>query len=326
MMATLYLDRRGLEACVDEETISLYESGALQRRLPLQMINRLVISAPLSISTTLLLRCVARDIAVIVFDPHHPSGQALLVRGPSSDGRRRIAQYRAYLDPSWRSRWSARVLEAKLRAQVRFLTAARTERPDQSKPLFDSAAVIDGIIGTLSSSPPLMLGSLLGMEGAAAAAFFAGYAALFAPALAFSRRNRRPPRDPVNVGLSLGYTLTHAEAVRATITAGLDPYVGFYHDLQHGRESLACDFVEPERATVEAWVWQMFRDRVLRPEHFHFHGGRCLIGKAGRRAFYENFEPVLIRISRRHRRRCQFLLRALQPDLSSSATNETPLH
>jgi CRISP-associated protein Cas1 len=205
------------------------------------------------------------------------------------------------------------VLEAKLRAQFRLLAAARAQRPDQSKALFDGAAVIQGVLETLSSPAPPPLGSLLGLEGAAAAAFFAAYAALFAPSLAFRDRNRRPPRDPVNVCLSLGYTLVHAEAVRAAVAAGFDPFVGFYHDLQHGRESLACDLMEPERATVESWVWQAFRDRLLRPEHFHYHGGQCIIGKAGRRIFYDTFEPTLARAGRRHRHRCHFLLRALQP-------------
>jgi CRISPR-associated protein Cas1 len=42
--------------------------------------------------------------------------------------------------------------------------------------------------------------------------------------------------------LSLSYTLLHAEAVLALYGAGLDPFVGFYHALDFGRESLACDW------------------------------------------------------------------------------------
>jgi CRISP-associated protein Cas1 len=80
----------------------------------------------------------------------------------------------------------------------------------------------------------------------------------------------------------LGYTLAHAEAVRAIAAAGLDPFIGFYHELQHGRGSLACDLVEPERPSVDAWVWHAFRERHLRPEHFRYGEGRCLLGKAGR--------------------------------------------
>ena len=100
------------------------------------------------------------------------------------------------------------------------------------------------------------------MEGAAQAAYFRAYCSLFAEALAFNGRNRRPPRDPVNACLSLGYTLVHFEAARAAYAAGLDPFLGFFHEIAFGRESLACDLMEPVRPLVDAWLWEMFRSRI----------------------------------------------------------------
>jgi len=90
--------------------------------------------------------------------------------------------------------------------------------------------------------------SLRGLEGAGASAYFEGFADLLPDRLKFSGRNHRPPRDPVNAMLSLGYTLLHAEAVLALYGAGLDPFIGFHHGLDFGRESLACALVEPLRA------------------------------------------------------------------------------
>jgi len=31
--------------------------------------------------------------------------------------------------------------------------------------------------------------------------------------------------------------------------------LGFYHDLSFGRESLACDLMEPLRSLIARWVW-----------------------------------------------------------------------
>jgi CRISPR-associated protein Cas1 len=39
--------------------------------------------------------------------------------------------------------------------------------------------------------------------------------------------------------------LLHFEAVRMAHAAGLDPLLGFYHRPAFGRESLACDLIEP---------------------------------------------------------------------------------
>ena len=95
-------------------------------------------------------------------------------------------------------------------------------------------------------------------------------------------RNRRPPRDPVNACLSLAYTLLHFEAVRMAHAAGLDPLLGFYHRPAFGRESLACDLIEPLRPAVDEWIWQQFSPGPLRPEHFSPDKGACLLGKTGR--------------------------------------------
>ncbi len=62
-----------------------------------------------------------------------------------------------------------------------------------------------------------------------------------------------PPKDQVNAALSLAYTLLHTDAVIACHAAGLDPLIGFYHDLSFSRESLACDLVEPLRPRVDAY-------------------------------------------------------------------------
>ena len=132
---------------------------------------------------------------------------------------------------------------------------------------------------------------LRGREGSAARAFFPAFATAFAPALDFAGRNRRPPRDPVNVCLSLGYTLAHAEALRIAARHGFDPTLGVFHDLAAGRESLACDLVEPVRPHVDGFAHRLFAEAILRPEDFSGRGERgCALGKTGRREFYRAFE------------------------------------
>lgn len=88
------------------------------------------------------------------------------------------------------------------------------------------------------------------MEGAGAAAYFGCFGHLLrAPEITFSGRNRRPPRDPVNVLLSLGYTLL-ANVIQTQVhLAGLDPYLGSLHGVAYGRPSLVLDLMEEFRPT-----------------------------------------------------------------------------
>jgi CRISPR-associated protein Cas1 len=131
---------------------------------------------------------------------------------------------------------------------------------------------------------------LRGMEGGAAALYFAAFRQLFPASLAFTRRLRRPPPDPVNVCLSLGYTLLLYEAVSVCRQVGIDPLLGFYHEPAFGRESLACDLIEPLRPRLDALVWQLFREKVMRGEYFSKEQGRCQMNKSGRKHFYAMYE------------------------------------
>lgn len=78
--------------------------------------------------------------------------------------------------------------------------------------------------------------------------------------------------------------------MRSTHAAGLDPLLGFYHRPAFGRESLACDLIEPLRPFADEWVWRQFQSHALRADHFTQDKGACLLGKAGREHFYAAWE------------------------------------
>ena len=167
-------------------------------------------------------------------------------------------------------------------------------------------------IAQITGSPhgEASLASLRGLEGAAAAAYFAAYFSAFAPALGATTRNRRPPKDPVNAVLSLSYTLLYSQASSACWAAGLDPALGALHTLVHNRAALACDLMEPHRPRIDLWVWQLFRSETLRPEHFgHDGAGACLLGKAGRSHFYGAWEAIAKQQSRSLLRQARHLAR-----------------
>ncbi len=174
--------------------------------------------------------------------------------------------------------------------------------PDLRHPLVDGVTRLLDARGRILAEPELSVDSLRGIEGAAAVGYFQALTQLFPASLDFTGRNRRPPRDPVNAALSLGYTLLHFEAVRACHVAGLDPIIGFFHELDFGRESLASDLIEPWRPRIDAWVWEQFRTRSLRDDHFTREADACLLGKTGRQHFYGAYEALARPLRRALRR------------------------
>jgi CRISPR-associated protein Cas1 len=92
--------------------------------------------------------------------------------------------------------------------------------------------------------------SLRGIEGAAARQYFEGLGRACRRELSFPGRRRRPPTDPINALLSLGYALLTRELWALAEAVGLDPYLGFYHAVVYGRPSLPLDLLEELRAPV----------------------------------------------------------------------------
>jgi CRISPR-associated protein Cas1 len=317
-MATVYLDHSELELRPDGPALALYENGTRLRSLPLQLIDRVVVHCELTLTANVIKRIVDGGASMVFLTKRNSQRIATVLGRPHQDARIRLAHYAAALDDDFRSLIAAAWVRAKIRGHRRLLAGALQRRPDQRKPLLDALHTMDGCLLRLPAACASGVPSLMGLEGAAAAAYFPAYAGLFAPHLGFAGRQRRPPPDPVNSSLSLVYTLLHHEAVSAAYAAGLDPYVGFLHAPSHGRESLACDFVEPLRPQADAWVNELFRTRILREEHFNQDNGACLLGKAGRAHFYAEFEKFAV-AQRRHLRR---LARAVVKALPNRGGNE----
>ncbi|MDP1547208.1 MAG: CRISPR-associated endonuclease Cas1 [Anaerolineales bacterium] len=127
----------------------------------------------------------------------------------------------------------------------------------------------------------------------------------------FTGRNRRPPQDPVNAILSLSYTLLHHEAVSALKMYGLDPSLGFYHQAAYGRDSLACDVIEPLRPFLDRWIWRLFAHQTLTLQHFVYDGQACLLTDAGKPIFYKCFFIEAKSLKRLLRRYALYLVNTL---------------
>ncbi len=311
-MATVYLDHSGLELRPDGEALAVYENGTRLRSLPLKLLDRVVVQGELSLTSGVLTRIVDTGASVVFLSKRNSRRIATVLGHPHQDARIRLAHFAAALDTAFRTRVAAAWVRIKLRGQRRVLTDATGHRPDVRKALTDALRGLDTCLTQFPAAARAGVPSLMGIEGAASAAYFSGYCALFPDSLDFTGRNRRPPRDPVNACLSLTYTLLHHEAVSIAYAAGLDPYVGFLHAPAYGRESLACDLVEALRPAADAWVQTLFRTRTLRAEHFNHDKGACLLGKAGRAHFYAEYERFAVAQRRHLRRLARTLVEALR--------------
>jgi len=154
-------------------------------------------------------------------------------------------------------------------------------------------------LGTLArqAGAESKLASLLGIEGTAARIYFDRFTSLLRPASAlgpgptFAGRNRRPPTDPVNALLSFCYAMLIKDCTVALLAAGLDPYVGLYHQPRFGRPALALDLAEEFRPLVaDSVVLTLVNNGEVSANDFVARAGGVALTNAGRRRVIAAYE------------------------------------
>ncbi|MBD3213211.1 MAG: CRISPR-associated endonuclease Cas1 [Candidatus Lokiarchaeota archaeon] len=132
---------------------------------------------------------------------------------------------------------------------------------------------------------------LMGIEGKSAAIYFQAYGNSFPKKFKTFQRTRRPPRDPVNSLLSLGYTVLQGHVTTAVASAGLELYGGFLHSDRSGKPSLALDLLEEFRQPIiDRLVARIIQQGQLSVEDFKksLHGFRLTQEKKS--FFYEELK------------------------------------
>jgi CRISPR-associated protein Cas1 len=134
--------------------------------------------------------------------------------------------------------------------------------------------------------------NLLGIEGDGTKTYFSALQEVIPPAFNFSGRNRRPPRDPINSMLSLGYTILQGYISIGIAAVGLEPFAGFMHADRAGKPSLSLDLMEEFRQpVVDRLIMALATRGGIKPSHFTTTTTGVLLTDQGR----DIFVPKLVK-------------------------------
>ena len=136
--------------------------------------------------------------------------------------------------------------------------------------------------------------ALNGVEGHATRVYFDSLKFLVPKIYGFKARNRRPPCDPFNALISLGYTQLYARVDSMLRAIGLLPELGFYHQQRSGHAALASDLMEPFRHVIERCALDMLQRKSVSMDDFTYddvHG--CRMVPAARRVYAGMIEEAM---------------------------------
>lgn len=154
----------------------------------------------------------------------------------------------------------------------------------RSRKLAYSLPVIDNALRKVAQATSLE--TLRGYEGSSTREYYAQIAMVLPADFNFAGRNRRPPRDPFNVMLSVGYTQLYALTESILHVVGLLPWQGVYHQPRGKHAVLASDLMEPFRHLVERSALVMVaREEITAADFSYTPAKACLMTDEARRKF-----------------------------------------
>lgn len=301
----LYLNTPGLRVGRKDEVLTIKDKDTLLDEVRMNDVSHVALFGNIQITTQAIQDLCDAEIPVTYF-----SGGGWFYGITHGHGLKnvflRIEQFRLARDPAFALRIARAFVHGKIRNHRTLLMRNHVEAPASALLRLKQAAQ-----DALAASA---LDELLGIEGAAAAAYFEQFSGMLKlpdptdddlPGLEstpppagrkpftfdFTARHRRPPTDPVNALLSLAYSMLSKDCTIAAAAVGFDPYVGFYHQPRFGRPAMALDLMEEFRPLVaESAVLSAINNRMVQLDDFVSAGDAVNLTPAGRKKFFLAYE------------------------------------
>ncbi len=263
-MHALAVTEQGAHLHAEGDLLLVRKQNSVLRRLRIAEIDQVLLFGRVEITSAAIAALARRNIDV-VFLSQHGTFRARLATRASRNITLRFTQWQRAGDARFCLDVAHRFVLGKVRHQRLLLLRAqrRLHHPELADALGRLRLLLQRIPQATS------LDSLRGLEGQAAALYFAHFGKLIhSPHFSFTRRTRRPPRDPVNACLSFGYALLTSLIETEVIRCGLDPMIGFFHQPAFGRPSLVLDLLEEFRPLIDTLVLRLINRRQLGPNDF----------------------------------------------------------
>jgi CRISPR-associated protein Cas1 len=289
-MSTLYLLEQGAKLEKESKRLVVRKDDRVLLEVPEFKIDRVLLFGNIQITTQAMKFLLESGIQTSLFTIY---GKLIgrLMPGCSKNVVLRMAQFEKSKDGDFKLRIAKTIVGGKIRNAKVFL-----QRYARNHPEVNLEKAEEGLNGCLEELPrKIQVSSVIGVEGRASAIYFQAYGRMFRKGLQFEARRRRPPTDPVNSLLSLGYSLITNEMFSVLMSIGFDPYVGFLHGIEYGRPSLALDLIEEFRPSlIDRLILELINKEILARDDFELRENGVYLKQDSRKRFFQYYERRML--------------------------------
>ncbi len=288
ILNTLYVMTQGAYVHLDHETVKVEVEKTVQLQVPLQHLGGICTIGNILISPFLMGRCAEEGRSVVILD-RHAEFQCRMVGPVGGNVLLRQSQYEAVRDDSRSAPIARAIVAGKVRnaRQILLRGGREADDPSEGAALQKAADALGYVLHRLKDETAIDV--IRGLEGEAAVHYFGVFDRMMKPEsrqpFLLTKRSRRPPLDPINGLISFLYTLLLNDCISALESVGLDPQMGFLHDLRPGRPSLGLDLMEEFRSFVaDRLALTLINRKQLTERDFEIRpGGATYLNDTGRK-------------------------------------------
>jgi len=269
-VAYLYLTEQGAVLRKAGDRLLVERDDEVLLDLPYHKLETVLLFGNVQVTTQALAELLEKGVALSLFSRQGQfRGSLAPPRGHHVELR--LAQFDCYRDPSRALAMACAVVQAKIANGLAVL--GRYREKNQVSAEFDTrrTAIESALVACPAAGD---IAALDGQEGTAARNYFSSLMEFNRSNMTWPGRQKHPATDPLNALLSLAYTLLMHELTGLLEGAGLDPYVGYLHQPDRGRPSLALDLIEPFRHPIaDRLVLTLVNKDMIGADDFQPAGG-----------------------------------------------------
>ncbi len=285
----IYVTTQGATVRKETGTIVVAFGDEILVQTPIKEMGMLVLFGNIQVTTQALTALLQENIDVAFLTQNgHFKGKVVTAKTKNCFLRR--DQHHNFANPAFALELAKKTVKAKHANGIQLLSDY--SRNSNNNFRFENRGDLEVLL--LSMDSAINMEQLLGYEGMAAKLYFEDYGKCFTGELKFIKREYFPSPDPVNALLSFGYSFIAREVQAILECEGLDPYIGFYHQLTYGRASLSLDLIEPFRhGFIDRLVLKLVNKKMLGVEDFETgENGGVYLKKSSITIFIKAYEEA----------------------------------
>ncbi|WP_342469284.1 type I-B CRISPR-associated endonuclease Cas1b [Ureibacillus sp. FSL K6-3587] len=282
-MKNLYLFNNGKLKRKDSTIYFILEDGT-KKVVPIEQVENLHIFSEMEFNTSFINLLNQKDVFLHFYNYYGFYSGSYIPRKKKVSGFVDVKQAEHVLNPALRMYLAQQLVYSAIHHILRNMRRHKEEVGE----LIEEILEFKKQVSKAKDIPTLM-----GIEGKVRLAYYQGLNAMIKNKdFYFEKREKRPPRDPINALVSFGNSMMYTAVLSEIYKTQLNPAISFLHEPGSRRFSLALDLAEIFKPLItDNLIFSLVNKRSIQKKHFEFIEDEiCLLNETGRKIFIQEFE------------------------------------